>query len=149
MGGPHVFEGYYNDPDTTAETLEDGWLRTGDLGALDDDGYLSITGRKKDLIITSSGKNITPANIESALRETPWISEAVVYGDRRPYLVALLVLDPRRAARAGRAARRSPPTSGDGGGRGRARDRARTSRPSTAASRGSSRSSASRSSTTS
>ena len=93
LGGPCIFEGYYNNPDKTAETLEDRLLRTGDLGEITGEGYLKITGRKKDLIITSSGKNISPANIESTLRETPWISEAVVYGDRRPYLVALLVLD--------------------------------------------------------
>jgi long-chain acyl-CoA synthetase len=94
MRGPHVFSGYYKDPAATEEALEpDGWLRTGDLGALDD-GYLSITGRKKDIIITSSGKNITPVNIENALKENRWISEAVVYGDAHPYLVALIALDP-------------------------------------------------------
>ena len=78
-----------SDAEATQEALTaDGWLRTGDLGAIDDDGFLAITGRKKDLIITSSGKNITPVNIESALRETRYITEAVVYGDDRPYLVA-------------------------------------------------------------
>ena len=71
----------------------DGWLRSGDLGALSPDGFLSITGRKKDLIITSSGKNIAPVNIESELRESRFITEAVVYGDNRPYLVAMLTLD--------------------------------------------------------
>ncbi|MBV8219059.1 MAG: long-chain fatty acid--CoA ligase, partial [Solirubrobacterales bacterium] len=92
--GPHVFEGYYRDPAATEEVLTaDGWLRSGDLGALSPDGFLSITGRKKDLIITSSGKNITPVNIESELRENRYITEAVVYGDRRPYLVAMLTLD--------------------------------------------------------
>jgi long-chain acyl-CoA synthetase len=94
MRGPHVFAGYHRDPDATEETVRDGWLRSGDLGALDDDGYLTITGRKKDLIITSSGKNISPDQIESMLRETRWISQAVIYGDRRPYVVALLTLDP-------------------------------------------------------
>ena len=84
-------------PPATAEALRDGWLRTGDTGSLSADGYLTLTGRKKDLIITSSGKNITPSNIESALRETRWIAEAVVYGDRRPYLVALVTLDPDEA----------------------------------------------------
>ena len=74
-------------------STQDGWLHSGDLGTLTADGYLKITGRKKDLIITSSGKNITPTNIENALRETRWISEAVVYGDDRPYLVALVTLD--------------------------------------------------------
>ncbi len=73
--------------------LKDGWLHTGDLGAIADDGFVVVTGRKKDLIITSSGKNITPVNIENALRETRWISQAVVYGDERPYLVAIVTLD--------------------------------------------------------
>ena len=92
--GPHVFKGYYRDPHATEEVLTaDGWLRSGDLGALSPDGFLSITGRKKDLIITSSGKNITPVNIESELRESRYVTEAVVYGDRRPYLVAMLTLD--------------------------------------------------------
>ena len=92
--GPHVFKGYYRDQDATDEVLTaDGWLRSGDLGALSPDGFLSITGRKKDLIITSSGKNIAPVNIESELRESRFITEAVVYGDNRPYLVAMLTLD--------------------------------------------------------
>lgn len=95
MRGPHVFKGYYLDPDATKTTLTaDGWLRSGDLGSLSDDGFLAITGRKKDLIITSSGKNITPVNIESELRDSRYITEAVVYGDNRPYLVAMLTLDP-------------------------------------------------------
>jgi long-chain acyl-CoA synthetase len=93
--GPHVFKGYYRDADATEQTLTpDGWLCSGDLGSLSGDGFLSITGRKKDLIITSSGKNITPVNIESALRDSRYITEAVVYGDNRPYLVATLTLDP-------------------------------------------------------
>jgi long-chain acyl-CoA synthetase len=93
MRGPHVFAGYHGDPAATRATLTDGWLHSGDLGELSSDGYLTVTGRKKDLIITSSGKNVAPANIENALRETRWISEAVVYGDRRPYLVCMLTLD--------------------------------------------------------
>ncbi len=97
MRGPHVFAGYHRDPAATAATFADGWLCSGDLGELSADGYLSVTGRKKDLIITSSGKNVTPVNIENALRETRWISEAVVYGDRRPYLVCMLTLDPDEA----------------------------------------------------
>jgi len=98
--GPQVFRGYYGDPDATAAALtDDGWLRSGDLGTITPDGFVAITGRKKDLIITSSGKNITPVNIESALRETRYISEAVVYGDGRPYLVALLALDRDEAGR--------------------------------------------------
>jgi long-chain acyl-CoA synthetase len=99
LRGPHVFPGYYRDEVATAETLPDGWLRTGDLGAVDDDGFVRITGRKKDLIITSSGKNISPSNIEELLRETRWISQAVVVGDNRPYLVALLTVDPDEAAK--------------------------------------------------
>jgi long-chain acyl-CoA synthetase len=95
--GDNVFRGYYQDEPATRETLVDGWLRSGDLGSLDADGYLSITGRKKDIIITSSGKNVTPTNIETALRERPLISQAVVYGDNRPYLVALLTIDPDEA----------------------------------------------------
>jgi long-chain acyl-CoA synthetase len=98
--GPHVFTGYYRDPDATAETLSaDGWLRSGDLGMVTDEGFVAITGRKKDLIITSNGKNITPVNIESALRESRYITEAVVFGDNRPYLVAALTLDPDEAGK--------------------------------------------------
>jgi long-chain acyl-CoA synthetase len=91
--GPHVYRGYYRDDAATREMLKDGWLHSGDLGAIADDGFVVVTGRKKDLIITSSGKNITPVNIENALRETRWISQAVVYGDERPYLVAIVTLD--------------------------------------------------------
>ncbi len=99
MRGPNIFKGYYDNEEATKETLSaDGWLHSGDLGELDGDGYLSITGRKKDLIITSSGKNISPSNIENALKLSRWISQAVVYGDRRPYLTALLTLDPDEAA---------------------------------------------------
>lgn len=94
LRGANVFSGYYRDDTATRELFEDGWLRSGDLGSLDDDGYLTITGRKKDILITSSGKNVTPTNIETALAERPWISHAVVYGDNRPYLVAALTLDP-------------------------------------------------------
>ena len=97
MRGPNIFKGYYRNPSATAKTFDGDWLMSGDLGAIDSDGFLHITGRKKDLIITSSGKNITPANLESALRESRWISQAVVYGDNRPYLVALLTLDPDEA----------------------------------------------------
>ena len=93
IAGPHVFAGYHRDPEATRAIMSDRWLHSGDLGEVDADGYLHITGRKKDLIITSSGKNISPENIESALRETRWISQAVVAGDRRSYLVALLTLD--------------------------------------------------------
>jgi long-chain acyl-CoA synthetase len=94
MRGPVVFKGYYRNEDATAEVMSDGWLLSGDLGELDDDGYLSITGRKKDLIITSSGKNISPSNIENSLKLSRWVSQAVVFGDRKPYLTALVTLDP-------------------------------------------------------
>jgi long-chain acyl-CoA synthetase len=95
--GPNIFQGYYKNQSATAETLEDGWLHTGDLGRLDDDGFLYITGRKKDIIITAGGKNITPANLENGLKQNRWISQAVVVGDRRPYLIALVTLDPEEA----------------------------------------------------
>ena len=95
--GPNIFQGYYKNEDATKETLENGWLHTGDLGRLDDDGFLYITGRKKDIIITAGGKNITPANLENGLKQNRWISQAVVIGDRRPYLVALVTLDPEEA----------------------------------------------------
>jgi long-chain acyl-CoA synthetase len=98
MRGPHVFAGYHRNEEASREILEaDGWLHSGDLGEVDGDGFLRITGRKKDLIITSSGKNISPSNIESALRESRWVSQAVVAGDDKPYLVALLTLDPEEA----------------------------------------------------
>ena len=95
--GPNIFQGYYKNDEATKETLEDGWLHTGDLGRLDDDGFLYITGRKKDIIITAGGKNITPANLENGLKQNRWISQAVVIGDRRPYLIALITLDPEEA----------------------------------------------------
>ena len=95
MRGPHVFTGYWENEAATREVLdEDGWLHTGDLGSLDEDGFLSITGRIKDIIITAGGKNITPQNLENDLKQSPIISQAVMYGDRRPYLVALVTLDP-------------------------------------------------------
>jgi len=97
LRGANIFQGYYKDDQATAETLVDGWLHTGDLGYLDGDGFLFINGRKKDILITAGGKNITPANLENALKQNRWISQAVVVGDRRPYLAALLTLDPDEA----------------------------------------------------
>jgi long-chain acyl-CoA synthetase len=94
LRGPNIFQGYYKNDDASAETIQDGWLHTGDLGSVDEDGFLFITGRKKDIIITAGGKNLTPANLENDLKQSRWISQAVMYGDRRPYPVALITLDP-------------------------------------------------------
>jgi len=94
LRGPNIFQGYYKNEDASAEALVDGWLHTGDVGRLDEDGFLYITGRKKDIIITAGGKNLTPANIENDLKQSRWISQAVMHGDRRPYPVALITLDP-------------------------------------------------------
>jgi long-chain acyl-CoA synthetase len=94
LKGPNIFRGYYKNEVATRETIKDGWLYTGDLGRLDEDGFLYITGRKKDIIITAGGKNITPANLENGLKQNQYISQAVVYGDRRAYLTALITLDP-------------------------------------------------------
>jgi long-chain acyl-CoA synthetase len=91
--GPHVFQAYAGNPQATAETVQDGWLHSGDLGHIDADGYLYITGRKKDLLITSGGKNISPANIEADLMTVPLVEHAVVCGDGRHYLSALLTLN--------------------------------------------------------
>jgi long-chain acyl-CoA synthetase len=92
--GPNVFREYWRNPEATEDTFtEDGWLLTGDLGSIDEDGYLSITGRKKDIIITAGGKNLTPSNLENDLKQCRYISQAVMYGDRRPYPVALVTLD--------------------------------------------------------
>jgi len=95
--GPNVFQGYYKNDEATRETIVDGWLHTGDLGSVDADGFISITGRKKDIIITAGGKNITPANLENEIKQHPLVSQCVVVGDRRPYLVALVTLDPEEA----------------------------------------------------
>jgi long-chain acyl-CoA synthetase len=97
--GPNIFQGYYKNDEATREALEDGWLHTGDLGEMDEDGFLSITGRKKDIIITAGGKNITPANIEAEIKQSPYVSQCVVVGDRRPYLVALITLDMEECAK--------------------------------------------------
>ncbi|MBI9077478.1 MAG: AMP-binding protein [Desulfatibacillum sp.] len=93
LKGPHVFMGYFNDPEKTKETVIDGWLYTGDVGRLDEDGHLIITDRKKDIIITAGGKNITPSEIENQLKFSPYITDAVVIGDGRKYLTALIMVD--------------------------------------------------------
>jgi long-chain acyl-CoA synthetase len=90
--GPHVMQGYWNDPEATRAAVDaEGWLHTGDVGHLDADGYLAITDRKKDLIITSGGKNIAPSELERLLASDPCIDQAVVYGDRKPFVAALIV----------------------------------------------------------
>ena len=129
-----VFAGYYKDEQATREVLgEDGWLRSGDVGSIDEDGFITITDRKKDILITAGGKNVAPANLENALKTAPLVSQALVLGDRLPYVAALITVDP--AVADGLAA---------GGGRApRAGGRRRRERR---ASRASSRSSASASS---
>jgi long-chain acyl-CoA synthetase len=99
--GPNVFLGYYKDPLATAAALEGGWLHSGDLGKFDSEGFLQIIGRKKEILITAGGKNIAPRNIEEALKRHPWVAEAVIIGDRRPYLTALLCLDAEKLAAQG------------------------------------------------
>ncbi len=103
MRGPNVFLGYYKDPQATRDALIDGWLHSGDIGVFDDDGFLRITDRKKDLLITSSGKNISPQNIERHLKAVEGIAQAVAIGDRKSYLTALLTLDPEKAPALARA----------------------------------------------
>ena len=90
--GPNVFLGYFKEPEATTESLKDGWLCSGDLGQFDRDGFLTITGRKKEIIITAGGKNIAPKNIEAAIKQSPLVGEAVVIGDRRKFLTALVTL---------------------------------------------------------
>ena len=98
LRGGNLMKGYYKDPEKTAETIDaEGWLHTGDVGEMDSDGYLKIVDRKKELIITAGGKNISPANLEALLKQHPLIGQAAVIGDRRPYVSALIVLDPEVA----------------------------------------------------
>jgi long-chain acyl-CoA synthetase len=97
LRGDNIFQGYYKNDEATDEALEDGWLHTGDLGRIDEDGFVYISGRKKDIIITAGGKNITPANLENGIKQNKYVSQCVVVGDRRPYLVALVTLDPEVA----------------------------------------------------
>jgi long-chain acyl-CoA synthetase len=93
LRGPHVFLGYYGKPEKTAETVVDGWLHTGDVGVIDADGFVRITDRMKDIIITAGGKNVTPSEIENQLKFSPYISDAVVIGDRRKFLSCLVMID--------------------------------------------------------
>jgi long-chain acyl-CoA synthetase len=95
--GGNVFQGYFKQPEKTADTLIDGWLHSGDIGVMDDNGYVTIVDRKKELIITSGGKNISPANLEAALKTIPLIGQACAIGDNRKFCSALLVLDPENA----------------------------------------------------
>ncbi len=107
MRGPNIMKGYWNKESDTREVLEEsGWFHSGDIGAFDGDGFLRITDRKKDIIVTAGGKNVAPQNIENLLKQSPWVSQAMVHGDKRPYLVALVTLNveamTRFAAESGR-----------------------------------------------
>ena len=97
--GGHVFQGYFNDPERTRQTIIDGWLHTGDVGTLDDEGFLRITDRMKDIIITAGGKNITPSEIENQLKFSPFIADAIVIGDRRKFLACLIMIDHENVAK--------------------------------------------------
>ncbi|MQS11889.1 long-chain fatty acid--CoA ligase [Streptomyces kaniharaensis] len=92
--GPQVFTGYWNNPQATADTLRDGWIATGDLGSLDSEGYLTITGRKKEIIVTAGGKNVAPAVIEDRIRAHALVGEVMVVGDRKPFVACLITVDP-------------------------------------------------------
>jgi long-chain acyl-CoA synthetase len=93
LRGPHIFAGYLNKPEKTAEALRDGWLHTGDVGVMDEAGFVRITDRMKDIIITAGGKNVTPSEIENQLKFSPYISDAIVIGDKRSYLTCLIMID--------------------------------------------------------
>jgi long-chain acyl-CoA synthetase len=94
LRGNNIMRGYWRNPTATAETFEGDWFKSGDIGELDDDGFLSITGRKKELLITAGGKNVSPATLEDPLRANPLIGQAVVIGDKKPFIAALISLDP-------------------------------------------------------
>ena len=91
--GVNIFDGYWNNPTATAETFDGEWFKTGDIGEFDEEGYLTITGRKKEIIVTSSGKNVSPAQLEDPIRANPIIGQVVVIGDQRPFISALVTLD--------------------------------------------------------
>jgi len=91
--GPNIFASYWHNPDATSQTLTDGWMHTGDLGELDDEGYLRITGRKKEIIVTAGGKNVAPAPLEDRIRAHPLVSQTMVIGDGKPYIAALVTID--------------------------------------------------------
>ncbi|ANN16498.1 long-chain fatty acid--CoA ligase [Amycolatopsis orientalis] len=93
LKGDVVFGGYFNNPEATAEALEDGWFHTGDLGELDDEGFLKITGRKKEIIVTAGGKNVAPSGLEDTIKASPLVSQAMVVGDQRPFIGALITID--------------------------------------------------------
>ncbi|RDG38137.1 AMP-dependent synthetase/ligase [Streptomyces corynorhini] len=99
LHGEHLFTGYWNNPEATAEALADGWFHTGDIGTLDEDGYLSITGRKKEILVTAGGKNVAPAVIEDRVRAHALVAECMVVGDGRPFVAALITLDEEFLAR--------------------------------------------------
>lgn len=118
LSGPNIFSGYWQNPDATADVLDsDGWLRTGDIGDLDDEGFLRVTGRKKELIVTAGGKNVAPAVLEDRLRAHPLISQCMVVGDGRPYIACLVTIDVDTLGfwkeRSGRPATASPADLGD------------------------------------
>src|SRR5439155_12215927 len=98
--GPNIMRGYWNAEAATNEVIDkDGWFHSGDIGVIDEAGFVTITDRKKDIIVTAGGKNVAPQNIENLLKQSAWISQAMVHGDKRPYLVALVTLNPDAVTR--------------------------------------------------
>jgi long-chain acyl-CoA synthetase len=93
LGGFNLLRGYWRNPEATAQAIRDGWFHTGDIGELDDSGFLAITGRKKELLVTAGGKNVAPAPLEDPLRANPLIGQAVVIGDQQPFIAAIISLD--------------------------------------------------------